>query len=218
MRILICLVGITWIAISCNTENDLDYNNNSIEKEQTTPGENSNTSYLVGRIYREILDRHSEHDTEPSNIEEVNKEVQALMQRYKLNEAGSTYTSYKEVTKSNSTLDSILANAPLSPPAKQSFTDFIYTLVDSTFQNHGAWEAFILSYENEVTQQLEWPEADRDTILTATSLIRETGNILRGGREDEDWDIAIGNIVMILIGVFESTQAAIVNALMYTLN
>ncbi len=218
MKILVPLIGIAWIAISCSTENDLDYNTNEIETLQSAPETNAHTYDLAGRIYRKIQDRHSGNATKTATIPEVYKKVQTLMDKYNLKEKKVTNVSQIKINPSDSSLDSLLVASPLSQPARESFSDFIYEVVDTTYPTYQDCKAYILTYESEVMQQSDWSEEDRTMILTATSLIRQTGYTLYTDREDEDWDIAIGNVYVVVAGVIENTQTAIVNALMYFLD
>lgn len=218
MKTLIPLIGIAWITLSCSTENDLIYDTQNIETEQAEPENNRNTYDLAGTIYREIMARYAGNSTESVSIAQINKEVQSLMRQYNLEETEAAYVSHKNAYRSEISLDSILANSPLSPQAGESFSLFIYTLVDGTYTNYQNWNAFILAYENDVMQQYTWPEEDRNIILTVTTLIRNIGETRHKEREDEDWDIAIGHIYSIITGVFESFQTAIVNALIYPPN
>ncbi|MBC9795368.1 hypothetical protein [Sinomicrobium weinanense] len=216
---ILCAV-LAWIALSCSTDND-PYIDSS-ESVRVQPENSANAYDYAGRIYQEFLESYPEHDLTSWDIEDIDKQVRSLWNNYGYKT--SQYERFSEIptdTLPEKNLEKILSEANLSASAKDSFLDFLNEILAQSGNDYNTWYNTICAYETEVAEA-EWIDRDKQVILTTTSLLRYSGFTLysagEGEEEDEDWDVAVGNVVSMIITAIEDTPTAISNALLYTLH
>lgn len=214
----LCVV-IAWITMSCSTDNE--FNSDPIGATTITPQNSANMYDHAGAIYHDFIQLHNKDTVKNMQLADIDKQVRMLWKNYGYKTPKSEPLALPtNDTLTNKNLKEVLNNANLSATAKESFLVFLDEIIN-LHTDYESWYANICSFENDVAQQENWTTEDRRVILTTTSLIRYTGYTLYSeegeGEEDEDWDVAIGNLVSMINGALSDTPAAISNALFYTL-
>jgi len=182
-----------------------------------TPANTQNPYDFAGAAQNELLDLYLDGNNSYSSIEEVSDQVALLAaQHYALGGQDIPPTISQEqiafiVTNPSGALDTIGTSPALSASAAADFSEFMVTLdaaQDATFEEQ---YSLIITYEATLINNPAYSAADKEVILTSTSIARYT-IYYRKKRKDRDWDTSVGNIVAGASGAEENTISAVAMA------
>ncbi|KGO85891.1 hypothetical protein Q765_13745 [Flavobacterium rivuli WB 3.3-2 = DSM 21788] len=199
------------------TEQTLNANQAFVSRQglgDATPANTQNPYDFAGAAQNELLDLYLDGNYSYSSIEEVSEKVALLaVQHYALDGQDTPPTISQEqiaaiLTNPSGALGAIGTSPTLSAPAATGFSEFMVTLdaaQDATFEE---LYSLIIAYETTVINNPDYSSADKEVILTSTSIARYT-IYYRKKRKDRDWDTSVGNIVAGASGAEENTISAV---------
>ena len=210
------LLVLPLITIACSDDYTAEPNESSYKSKSTkkslvviSPANASNPYDSAGILHNEILDILDETASSSQSVEQITAlidSVSAAHPELMLSDNSSLSSSVSEINwliSSNSSLSTILAESSLSPPARISFLAFLSSLILAATSSYEDIHMIIVSYEAIVTGNGILSTADKQIILTSTSVARYS--VSRKKRKDEDWDTSVTNIMAASMGAQQNS-------------
>lgn len=200
------LLVLPFITIACSDDytdepNESSYKSKSAKKSLAaiSPANASNPYDSAGMIHNEILDILDETDSSSQSVEQITVLIDSISEAHPelmLSANSALSPMVPEINwliSSNSSPSTILADSSLSPEARISFLAFLSSLSLASASPYEDIHTIIVSYEAIVLGSNILSTADKQIILTSTSVARYS--VSRKKRKDEDWDTSVTNIV-----------------------
>ncbi|CAM4041979.1 hypothetical protein FLSI110296_10585 [Flavobacterium sinopsychrotolerans] len=191
-----------------------------------SPENDLNPYDIAGQLHAELYAVYYAEDSLSSSVASIADRVTMLANE---NEsftalAGIDYSflSTDRVTYILSTIDSctpeIIDASLVAPEAKNSFTTFVNSLfvLCETESNYAVIHDFVVTYENEISENSSFSLSDKEVILTTTSIARYAVYERKKRPKkntDPEWDLLVANIAGGTEGSAESLEKAIVMSL-----
>lgn len=200
-------------------------NDGAVQRGELLPANSANPYDLAGRLHNELFEAYYSLSSLPATIDSLAIVAEAIGSTN--NEFNSLKTtSYVPVSGSrvsyivsniSTSPNEIIDAAPLSSAAKVSVAGFIDDLLPlyETAESYDAIYNFITNYESGVIQSTQFTTADKEIILTTTSIARYStymGRKKPKSTTDADWTIFITNIAGGIEGASNGIAEAIMKA------
>lgn len=235
--IYLCLIVIPFF-ISCTESPDVGESDTkaSVSKSSSRlitkkssavlPINKANPYEIAGQLHAELYALYYAEDSLSSSVASVADRVTMLANE---NEsftalAGINYSfkSNSRVTYILSAIDSctpgIINNSLVANKARISFNTFVNSLLllCKTESDYAVIHDFVVTYENDISENNTFSLSDKKIILTTTSIARySVYEIIQRPKKntDPEWDLLVGNIAGGTEGSTESLEKAIVMSL-----
>ncbi|MGS2763809.1 hypothetical protein [Sinomicrobium sp. M5D2P9] len=215
-------IGMVCLTVSCSPDHEMNTEPHALRMEPspTDSARATNSNGLAGQLYREFLAHHETEDISLWSFDDIDREVRSLFidHGHKLS-ASVDVPPGAAMPTSDERIETVLEGFTLSEPARESLLAFLNTLTGFPPDNSGDRQDYVQAYGFEVAQQTTWTKEDRRVILTTISLISHIDLTLYaddGDREDEDWDIGVGNKSPVVAQSLENTVTVVALAVYYT--
>ncbi len=186
------------------------------------PENSANEFDIAGVLYCEVTQAFIELDTLPGDVSGTIPDVEQLAQKNLKFFAilPLDYCSPFEhqisfaVGNQQNTMVDIIEKINISRKAKTSLQDFIETvmLFREDEVEYEVMYDYIIDFETDVVQDLDYSFVDRKVILTTTSIARHGLHFRKKKKKprDRDWEISWGSIAAGSQGSAESTSKAVI--------
>lgn len=228
--VLVFLCASLFAFMSCSTDTDLnsyESSNNVFSRAGDIPPSNATNPYdITGFVYTELFEAYYAGDSLGSTILEIANDVQDIA------DANSSFNALKKSTyqgiciacieyildhQSTCVFD-IISATNMSRNTKESLNDFTtsYIALFDREQDVAILYQAILAYESEVIESYLYTEADKEILLTTSSIMRYSSYRAKKKPKkntDPDWTILVGNIAASIEGSYFSSADAVTRAL-----
>lgn len=190
------------------------------------PENDSNPYDIAGQLHSELYAAYYSEDSLSSSVTGVADRITMLANENEsfTDLAGIDYSflSTDRITYILSTIDSctpeIIDASLVAPEAKNSFNTFVNSLLVlcERESNYAVIHDFVVTYENEISENSDFSLSDKEIILTTTSIARYAVYERKKRPKkntDPEWDLLVANIAGGTEGSTESLEKAIVMSL-----
>lgn len=209
------LVILPLITIACSDEYkeqtiESAYKSNITKKSTIGPANTANPYDSAGILHNEILEILEETASSSQSIEEITILIDSVSAVHpdlmSLSNNPTVSSMASEITWIVNTSDQatdLLGALNLSTNARASFQVFLNSLLLAADSPYEDIHPIIVSYETSVIASTSFSSADKQIILTASSVARYS--VARKKRKDQDWDTSVTNIVAAASGAEQNS-------------
>ncbi|NDV15773.1 hypothetical protein GO009_07010 [Muricauda sp. TY007] len=215
-------IGMVCLTVSCSPDHELNTEPLALRMEHSLADSTSTTDNngLAGQLYLEFMEQHGTKNISHWSLADIDREVRSLFREHGHEvSVAANRPLYDTGPTSDESFETVLEGFTLSEPARASLLAFLKNLATYPPNDSNGRQDLVLSYGSEVAQQTSWTEEDRRVIMSAISIIGQTDLTLYaedGNREDEDWDIGVGNKSPVVANALENTVTVVTLAVYYT--
>lgn len=207
--------------ISSDTELEVIY------RKAITPVNNNNPYDASGQVFDAIFDLYYlSGDSLPKGTENICSRIEYLASGNALFQINKTF-NYQPIqqinvddllTNTDSILHKVTAELLISPQARDSIKSFVGKAIfhNSIQDNYADFHTYIINYEDEVIKNIQYSAAEKQIILTVSSIMRYSA--FRAKKKpkkntDPEWDLLIGHVSGAVRGAPHSVNQAATLAL-----
>lgn len=212
------------LLISCGQEDDLTSgfeNKNTPESGEiygkgglTLPFNDQNPYDFVGIMYGRAWEIYAADKTMFLTEQDIRSRIGLLIPSDSID--FSPQHIRQIVSAPDSALTDVMQHAGLSVQAKSTI---LYLINSVNNLQDESWEKMyneIIKLESGILENRKWDEEERRIILTVTAIARHSA-YYKKGRDDEDWDVSVGNLVGAVEGAMINTEQALVLSLIVSI-
>lgn len=199
-------------------ESQQSYESRDHKNPNQKPFNYNNPYESMGLLHNEILSSYLELENPPEDLEGIAVKVQQL-----ISEQSQVTGTYQVAMPDLIELQAILENpesslihiindSNLSSEGKTSVSDFFDALLLMSDKEFDSILAYIIDYEADVLNDDHLKAAEKQVILTVTSILRHSF-FYEKGRDDDDWVTSVGNIAAAVKGSLSNGLNAVQHAL-----
>lgn len=209
------------------TNEKMETTTNALKRTVSLDAENkSNPFDNAGKAYNAILDAYSNEDSLSNNPEKIAETVESIANSLPEFMALKTsndltvvdYETLRGIMDDEYSFENAISDSSLSNNAKTVLNNFINNL-ESQFENQSVRtvHAFIMEFENNLSQQNNLSSSDKKIILTTTSIARYLNAEKSDSDPDKIWKHVKNGITAALNGMFQNTAKGVLNATVVTI-
>jgi len=212
---LFWLLGLVFMDISCvdNDElhdrtSDMQADNYDVIYEHAK--NNMNPYDFTGQIFYNTLVEFSAGNSVPDSIHLVHQEISEILNGLSTPVVpiyGSVMTIQNLLDDPVGVTDSLLINSNLSQTVRSDIKDYLKEVENYNLENFEEMLDYSITFEETALNDFTMTSKEKEVIFTLASIFRYYLYYSKG-RDDQDWDVSVGNRAG-LAGALHSTDSAL---------